>query len=59
VPPDGGLALDENPPRVTHLAVRGLPGSGSPEELMAAAGIDAEAIRRGSQHRRRASAGAR
>ncbi len=38
------LALDENPPRVTHLAVRGLPGSGTPEELMAAAGIDADAI---------------
>jgi transketolase len=50
--PEGGLgaavmealALDENPPRVTHLAVRGLPGSGSPDELMAAAGIDADAI---------------
>ncbi len=50
--PEGGLgaavmealALDENPPRVTHLAVRGLPGSGTPEELMAAAGIDADAI---------------
>ena len=38
------LALEENPPRVTHLAVRGLPGSASPEELMAAAGIDADAI---------------
>jgi transketolase len=50
--PEGGLgaavmealALDENPPRVTHLAVRGLPGSASPDELMAAAGIDADAI---------------
>ncbi len=50
--PEGGLgaavmealALDPNPPRVTHLAVRGLPGSGTPEELMAAAGIDADAI---------------
>jgi transketolase len=50
--PEGGLgaavmealALEENPPRVTHLAVRGLPGSASPEELMAAAGIDADAI---------------
>jgi transketolase len=50
--PEGGLgaavmealALDENPPRVTHLAVRDLPGSASPEELMAAAGIDADAI---------------
>ncbi len=50
--PEGGLgaavmealALEENPPRVTHLAVRDLPGSASPEELMAAAGIDADAI---------------
>ena len=50
--PEGGLgaavmealALEENPPRVTHLAVRGLPGSASPAELMAAAGIDADAI---------------
>ena len=38
------LALEQTPPRVTHLAVRGLPGSGTPEELMAAAGIDADAI---------------
>ena len=50
--PEGGLgaavmealAVEENPPRVTHLAVRGLPGSASPGELMAAAGIDADAI---------------
>jgi transketolase len=38
------LALEAAPPRVTHLAVRGLPGSGTPQELMAAAGIDADAI---------------
>jgi transketolase len=38
------LALEASPPRVTHLAVRGLPGSGTPQELMAAAGIDAGAI---------------
>jgi transketolase len=38
------LALDEPAPRIAHLAVRDLPGSGSPEELMAAAGIDAAAI---------------
>ncbi len=38
------LALEATPPRVTHLAVRGLPGSGTPQELMAAAGIDADAI---------------
>ncbi len=50
--PEGGLgaavmealALEQTPPRVTHLAVRGLPGSASPDELMAAAGIDADAI---------------
>jgi transketolase len=38
------LALEQTPPRVTHLAVRSLPGSGTPEELMATAGIDADAI---------------
>jgi transketolase len=50
--PEGGLAAavlealaaDEARPRVTHLAVRGLPGSGTTAELMAAAGIDADAI---------------
>jgi transketolase len=31
-------------PRVTVLAVRGMPGSGTPDELLAAAGIDAEHI---------------
>jgi transketolase len=36
------LATDGVP--VTHLAVRGLPASGKPAELMAAAGIDAGAI---------------
>jgi transketolase len=35
--------LDE-PPRVVKLAVRSLPGSGKPEEQLAAAGIDAEHI---------------
>jgi len=50
--PEGGIAAavlealagDERPPRVVHLAVRGLPGSGTPAELMAAAGIDADAV---------------
>ncbi len=50
--PQGGLgaavmeamALEATPPRVTHLAVRSLPGSGTPEELMATAGIDSDAI---------------
>jgi transketolase len=31
-------------PRMVHLAVREMPTSGKPEELLAAAGIDAEHI---------------
>jgi transketolase len=48
--PEGGLgaavmeALAETPPTVAHLAVRGLPGSGKPEELLNAAGISARHI---------------
>ncbi len=50
--PEGGLGeavlealADLDPhPAVRHLAVRAMPGSGTPEELMAAAGIDARAI---------------
>ncbi len=38
------LALEERPPRVAHCAVRGLPTSGTPEELMEAAGISAAGI---------------
>jgi len=30
-----------HPTQITHLAVRGLPGSGTPAELMDAAGISA------------------
>jgi len=50
--PEGGLAeavlsafadSDERP-RVVHLAVRDMPGSGKPAELLAAAGIDADHI---------------
>jgi transketolase len=50
--PEGGLAeavlsafadTDERP-RVVSLAVREVPGSGTPDELLAAAGIDAEHI---------------
>ena len=50
--PEGGLGdavlealaeADDRPP-VTKLAVREMPGSGTPEELMHWAGIDAEAI---------------
>jgi len=47
--PEGGLAaavhealaLEPSPPRVAHCAVRGVPTSGTPEELMDAAGISA------------------
>ena len=50
--PEGGLgeavlaafADAEERPQVTVLAVRDLPGSGTPDELLAAAGIDAEHI---------------
>src|ERR1700687_583718 len=48
--PEGGLgaavmeAMSEAPPQVAHLAVRSLPGSGKPEELMNAAGITAKHI---------------
>jgi transketolase len=48
--PEGGLgaavmeALADAPPRVAHLAVRDLPGSGKPEELMNAAGITAKHV---------------
>jgi transketolase len=50
--PEGGLGdavldafADSRPmPRVVKLAVSGMPGSGKPDELLHAAGIDAEAI---------------
>ncbi|HEY8814393.1 MAG TPA: transketolase [Candidatus Dormibacteraeota bacterium] len=48
--PEGGLgaavmeALADAPPRVAHLAVRDLPTSGKPEELMNAAGITAKHV---------------
>jgi transketolase len=50
--PEGGLgeavlsafADTEERPQVIKLAVEGMPGSGKPEELLAAAGIDAEHI---------------
>jgi transketolase len=43
------LAMEARPPRVAHLAVRGLPGSGKPEELMNAAGISAPHIVRAAK----------
>jgi transketolase len=49
--PEGGLGAAvmeamaaEAPPQVAHLAVRSLPGSGKPEELMNAAGITARHV---------------
>jgi transketolase len=48
--PEGGIAaavleaLADAPPHVAHLAVRDLPGSGKPEELMNAAGITARHV---------------
>ena len=50
--PEGGLgeavlslfANDEHRPPVVKLAVRGMPGSATPAEQLAAAGIDANAI---------------
>ena len=50
--PEGGLgdavaaalADTEVPPRVVKLAVRTMPGSGKPDELLAVAGIDAASI---------------
>jgi transketolase len=51
--PEGGLGeavlaafadAEEDTPRLIHLAVREMPGSGKPAELLAAAGIDAEHI---------------
>ena len=38
------LAEEDDPPRVVKLAVRKMPKSGKPEELLALAGIDAEHI---------------
>jgi transketolase len=40
----GALADTDEPPRVVKLAVRDMPRSGKPEELLADAGIDAEHI---------------
>jgi transketolase len=62
--PEGGLgeavlsALAENEerPRVVTLGVRGMPGSGKPAELLAAAGIDANHIAEAARELVRASA---
>lgn len=39
-----GLAEEPHPPRVRKLAVREMPGSATPAEQLAAAGLDADAI---------------
>jgi transketolase len=62
--PEGGLgeavlsvfADADEPPRVAHLAVRELPGSGKPDELLAAAGIDGEHIAEAARKLVRATA---
>jgi transketolase len=62
--PEGGLGeavlaaladADERPP-VTVLAVEGMPGSGTPAELLAAAGIDADHIASAARRLVRAAA---
>ncbi len=63
--PEGGLgsavmealARSDHPPRILHLAVRDLPGSGRPAELMAAEGIDADAIAKAARHAATTTAG--
>jgi transketolase len=55
--PEGGLAAavleamagEEQPPRLISLAVREMPGSGTPEELVAQVGIDAAGIVRAAR----------
>ena len=62
--PEGGLgdavlealAEAEDTPPVHKLAVRSMPVSGEPEQLLAAAGIDAEAIARAAREHARATA---
>ncbi len=56
--PEGGLgaavmealAGSEHPPRIYHLAVRDVPGSGKTADLLAAEGIDADAIAQAARH---------
>jgi transketolase len=51
------VAVLDEPPRVVKLAVRSLPGSGKPDEQLAAAGIDAHNIAAEARTLVRASAG--
>jgi transketolase len=55
--PEGGLGAavmealaGDHPPRILHLAVRDVPGSGKTAELLAAEGIDADAIVTAARH---------
>jgi transketolase len=64
--PEGGLgeavlavfAADEERPPIVSLAVQGMPGSGKPAELLAAAGIDADHIAETARKLVSATAGA-
>ena len=40
----------DHPPRILHLAVRDVPGSGKTADLLAAEGIDADAIVQAARH---------
>jgi transketolase len=63
--PEGGLgaavmealAGHDHPPRIFHLAVRDVPGSGKPADLLAAEGIDADAIATAARHAATTTAG--
>ena len=63
--PEGGLgaavmealAGSDHPPRIFHLAVRDVPKSGRSSDLMAAEGIDADAIAKAARHAAQSSAG--
>jgi transketolase len=65
--PEGGLgaavmealAGSDHPPRIFHLAVRDVPKSGRSSDLMAAEGIDADAIAKAARHAAQSSAGGR
>jgi transketolase len=62
--PEGGLGAavmealaGDHPPRILHLAVRDVPGSGKTADLLAAEGIDADAIVTAARHAATTSAG--
>jgi transketolase len=62
--PEGGLGAavmealaGDHPPRIFHLAVRDVPGSGKTADLLAAEGIDADGIVKAARHAATTSAG--